>query len=36
MIALRGLEVAAAFALLMFGLLLLVGYLASERLPGGF
>jgi nickel/cobalt exporter len=36
MIALRGLEVAAACALLMFGLLLLVGYLASERLPGGF
>jgi nickel/cobalt exporter len=36
MIALRGLEAAAAFALLMFGLLLLVGYLASERLPGGF
>jgi nickel/cobalt exporter len=36
MIALRGLETAAALALLLFGLLLLVGYLASERLPGGF
>jgi nickel/cobalt exporter len=36
MIALRGLETAAALALLVFGLLLLVGYLASERLPGGF
>lgn len=36
MIALRGLETAAALALLLFGLLLLVGYLASERLPGVF
>ena len=36
MVALRGLETAAALALLLFGVLLLFGYLASERLPGGF
>jgi len=34
MIALRGLETAAAVAVLAFGLLLLTGYLASERLLG--
>ena len=33
MLALRGLETAAAFAILAFGLLLLIGYLTSERLP---
>ena len=34
MIALRGLETAAAVAVLLFGLLLLTGYLASERIAG--
>ena len=33
MLALRGLETAAAFAILALGLLLLIGYLTSERLP---
>jgi nickel/cobalt exporter len=33
MLALRGLETAAALVILAFGLLLLIGYLASERLP---
>jgi nickel/cobalt exporter len=33
MLALRGIETAAAFVILAFGSLLLVGYLASERLP---
>jgi nickel/cobalt exporter len=34
MLTLRGLETAAAAAVMMFGLLLLTGYLASERLMG--
>lgn len=34
MIALRGLETAAAAAVMLFGVLLLTGYLASERLMG--
>jgi hypothetical protein len=29
---LRGIEVAAAFAVLAFGVLLLMGYMASERM----
>jgi nickel/cobalt exporter len=33
MLALRGLETAAAFVILAFGSLLLIGYLTSERLP---
>ena len=33
MLALRGIETAAAFVILAFGSLLLVGYLYSERLP---
>ncbi len=33
MLAMRGLETAAALVILAFGSLLLVGYLASERLP---
>jgi ABC-type nickel/cobalt efflux system permease component RcnA len=33
MLALRGLETAAALVILAFGSLLLIGYLASERLP---
>ena len=33
MLAMRGLETAAAFVILAFGAMLLIGYLASERLP---
>jgi nickel/cobalt exporter len=33
MLALRGLETAAAVTILLFGCLLLLGYLTSERLP---
>jgi nickel/cobalt exporter len=33
MLTLRGIETAAAFVILAFGSLLLIGYLASERLP---
>ena len=33
MLAMRGLETAAALVILAFGSLLLIGYLASERLP---
>jgi len=33
MLAMRGIETAAAFVILAFGSLLLIGYLASERLP---
>lgn len=33
MLALRGLETAAALVILAFGSMLLIGYLTSERLP---
>ena len=34
MLLLRGLEVAAAFVILVFGVLLLTGYMVSERMIG--
>jgi nickel/cobalt exporter len=34
MLAMRGIEVAAALVIIAFGALLLAGYMASERLIG--
>jgi hypothetical protein len=34
MLLLRGIETAAAFAIVIFGVLLLTGYMVSERMIG--